>query len=140
MNPADPSAVRDFIIAEARRLGFHRVGLIPVQAPLRYQAYLDWIEKDMHGTMAYMAAPEHVAGRADARTLAQNARTLVVVALAYAKDSLAEDRSGGAAPGVLRQSSPKNTCTDRARFQRLPEHRAVGCGTARARGTPPALS
>jgi epoxyqueuosine reductase len=101
MSPADPIVVRDFIIAEARRLGFHRVGLVPVQAPLRYQAYLDWIEQDMHGTMAYMAAPEHVAGRRDVRALAENARTIVVVALAYAKGSLADDRPGGAASSVL---------------------------------------
>jgi epoxyqueuosine reductase len=95
-DPITPDAVRDFIIAEARRLGFHRVGLVPVQAPLRYQAYLDWIAKDMHGTMAYMAAPEHVAGRADMRALAENARTVVVVALAYAKGT----------PPALSQPSP----------------------------------
>ncbi|MCG8421712.1 MAG: tRNA epoxyqueuosine(34) reductase QueG [Proteobacteria bacterium] len=77
----------DFIAAEARRLGFHRVGLVPVAPPLRYRAYVDWIARGMHGTMAYMAAAEHVSGRADLHRLAAGARTVVVVALAYAKSS-----------------------------------------------------
>ena len=97
-----PEALRDVIVAEARRLGFHRVGLVPVQPPLRYQAYRDWLGRGMHGTMAYMAAPDHVRCRRDLRTLAEGARTLVVVALAYAKSGgvpleLAGDP--GAAPG-----------------------------------------
>jgi epoxyqueuosine reductase len=108
-DPITPNAVRDFIIAEARRLGFHRVGLVPVQAPLRYQAYLDWIAKDMHGTMAYMAAPEHVAGRADMRALAENARTVVIVALAYAKDDAVgcgAARGGGTPTALSRPPLP----------------------------------
>ena len=81
--PPAPAAVRDFLIAEARRQGFHRAAVIPIEAPLRYRAYRDWIARDMHGSMAYMAAPEHIESRADIAHLAENARTLVVVALAY---------------------------------------------------------
>lgn len=83
--PPTPEEVRDLIVAEARRLGFHRVGIVPVAPPLRYQAYREWLDRGMHGTMAYMAAPEHVAGRANLGTLAAGARTVVVVALAYAE-------------------------------------------------------
>lgn len=93
--PRSPEALRDVIVAEARRLGFHRVGLVPVQPPLRYQAYRDWLDRGMHGTMAYMAAPAHVHGRRDLRTLAEGARTLVVVALAYAKSGGVPGRDSG---------------------------------------------
>lgn len=97
VDPLDPVAVRDLIVAEARGLGFHRVGIVPVEPPRRYQAYRDWLDRGMHGTMTYMAAPEHVTGRADLGQLLAGARTVVVVALAYAK-------SGGASPadGVIR--------------------------------------
>jgi len=78
-----PEALRDLIVAEARRLGFHRVGIVPVGPPQRYAAYRDWVDAGYHGTMAYMAAPEHLSGRADLRNLAQSARAVVVVASSY---------------------------------------------------------
>lgn len=81
--PESARAVRDFLVARARQLGFHRAAVIPIEPPMRYRAYRAWIAADMHGTMAYMAAPEHQQQRTDIGHLAESARTLVVVALAY---------------------------------------------------------
>lgn len=78
-----PQAVRDFLVAEARRQGFHRAAVIPIEPPLRYGAYREWVDNQMHGTMSYMAAPEHIHHRTNIGRLAESARTLVVVALAY---------------------------------------------------------
>jgi epoxyqueuosine reductase len=82
-----PTAARDVIVESARRHGFHRVALVPVEAPRRHAQYAAWVASGQHGAMAYLAAPEHVAGRADLRAVLSEIRTLVVVALAYARDA-----------------------------------------------------
>ena len=81
--PVTPEHLRDFILAEARERGFHLTAIAPVTAPRRYQAYRAWLAAGMHGIMTYMAADAHVQGRGDLRTLLADARTAVVVALAY---------------------------------------------------------
>ncbi len=101
--PTDPTAtrestpaalaLRDHILAAATRLGFHRVGIGPADAPTHYAAYQAWLDAEYHGSMAYMEAPDHVKGRAHPRNLSPTARTIVVVAMAYAK-------SGGDAAGA----------------------------------------
>lgn len=96
-----PEALRDLIVAEARRLGFARIGIVGVEPPRRYDAYRDWLRADYHGTMAYMAAPEHVSGRADLRALAANARTVVVVASAYGSGSDAPAAEPGTPRGFV---------------------------------------
>jgi epoxyqueuosine reductase len=89
---ADPDSLRALIVAEARRLGFHRVGIVPVEEPARYQAYRDWLDAGCHGDMAYMADPDHRRCRGDLRELLPEAQTVVVVALAH-------PRPADAAPG-----------------------------------------
>ncbi len=79
--------LRDLIVGEAKRLGFHRIGIVPVEAPQRYDAYKDWLRAGYAGSMAYMAAPDHVEGRSDLRKLAEAARTVVVVASSYGSGS-----------------------------------------------------
>ncbi len=80
-------ALRDHVIASARRHGFHRVGIVPVEPSRRGDLYRDWLAAGHHGEMAYLATAEHVAGRADPRALLDGARTVIVVALAYGKDA-----------------------------------------------------
>jgi len=72
------------VIAElAREIGFHRAAVIPVEAPRRHELYTSWLAAGHAGEMAYLAQPEHVAQRADLHTLLGQARSLIVVALAY---------------------------------------------------------
>jgi epoxyqueuosine reductase len=73
------------IAALARELGFHRAAVVPVEPPRRHALYESWLPNA--GDMAYLATPEHLAGRADLRTLLDSARALVVVALAYHRDA-----------------------------------------------------
>jgi epoxyqueuosine reductase len=90
-----PEVLRDHLIARARHHGFHRVGVTPVAPGQRAQMYRDWIAAGHHGDMAYLATPEHHAGRSDPRVVLSEARTIVVVALAYGKGV-------SAPPGELR--------------------------------------
>jgi epoxyqueuosine reductase len=71
------------VIEAARRLGFHRVALVPIEAPRRFAAYQAWLDAGHHGAMSYLAAPAHTAPRQDLRAVMSEARTLVVVALSY---------------------------------------------------------
>jgi epoxyqueuosine reductase len=78
-----PEAARDAVVEAARRHGFHRVALVPVEPPRRADLYRAWLAAGRHGEMAYLAAPDHVGPRADLRAVLSEVRTLVVVALAH---------------------------------------------------------
>jgi epoxyqueuosine reductase len=67
----------------ARELGFARVAVVPIEAPRRHELYTSWLAAGHGGEMAYLSAPDHVSSRGDLRALLENARSLVVVALAY---------------------------------------------------------
>ncbi len=82
-----PEVLRDLVVDAARRHGFHRVGIVQVEPSRRSELYRDWLAAGRHGEMAYLATPEHVAGRADPRAVLDAARTVIVVALAYGKDA-----------------------------------------------------
>lgn len=98
---SSPDELRDVIVGEAKRLGFHRVGIVPVAPPVRYQAYLDWLRAGYAGSMAYMAAPEHVEGRRDLRNLAEHARTVVIVASSYGSGSPRQPHEPGTPRGFV---------------------------------------
>src|SRR5678815_2098609 len=71
------------IAALGRELGFARMAIVPIEAPRRHAVYESWLANGHAAGMAYLAAPDHVAQRADLRTLLATARSLIVVALAY---------------------------------------------------------
>jgi epoxyqueuosine reductase len=71
------------IAALGRELGFVRIAVVPIEPPRRHAIYERWLGAGHAGEMAYLAAPAHVAQRADLRTLLASARSLIVVALAY---------------------------------------------------------
>lgn len=74
------------VIEAARELGFHRAAIIPIEAPRRHTFYRSWLDNRYAGGMTYLAEPMHVDTRADLRTLLDNAKSLVVVALAYDRE------------------------------------------------------
>ena len=71
------------ISALARELGFARAAIVPIEPPRRHAVYTSWLASGHAAGMAYLAAPEHIAQRADLRALLAAARSLIVVALAY---------------------------------------------------------
>lgn len=83
MTALAPVAARDAAIELARGHGFHRLGIVPVGPTARHDLYRAWLADGHHGTMAYLASPEHLAAKADPRALLAEARTVLVVGLAY---------------------------------------------------------
>jgi epoxyqueuosine reductase len=79
----DARALGEVVRAAAARLGLAKVGAVPVEPPLRFDLYRSWLAEGHHGEMAYLAAPEHLAARADLRELLSGARTVLVAAMAY---------------------------------------------------------
>jgi epoxyqueuosine reductase len=70
----------DQIAAAALELGFARVGFCPVERFDDAEQRLEtWLAQGYHGDMGYLAGP----GRGDPRALLAEARTLIVVAMAY---------------------------------------------------------
>ena len=90
---ASPEALREKVKERAETLGFARVGIARAEPPRSYDAYLAWLDADYHGEMAYMAAPDHKAARRDLERVAENARSIISVALAYdgSDPSIADD-------------------------------------------------
>ncbi|RPI99726.1 MAG: tRNA epoxyqueuosine(34) reductase QueG [Chloroflexi bacterium] len=76
-----------FSVEQARRqaieLGFSDVGIIPAEPSLTLDAYLRWIDADMHGAMGYLARPDRIERRRDLNVILPGVRSLVIVALDY---------------------------------------------------------
>ena len=72
----------DEIKAQARALGFEKVGIVPAVAlTAEGDSLREWLARNFHGKMDYMArAPEQ---RADPRLLMPSAKSVVAVALNY---------------------------------------------------------
>jgi epoxyqueuosine reductase len=90
----DPTHLADAIRDAALALGFARVGFCPVEPFADAGTALEgWLAAGRHGDMAFMAGE----GRADPGALLPGARTLVVVALPYAR-GLPDEGHVGAGP------------------------------------------
>jgi epoxyqueuosine reductase len=68
---------------KAAELGFNRVGIIPAYPSPTLDAYLRWIDADMHGKMNYLAREDRVSRRHDLRIILPNIKSLIIVALDY---------------------------------------------------------
>lgn len=73
----------DTMKASALALGFDLVGIVRAVPSPRLDAYLRWIDAQMHGTMGYMARPDRVARRRDLDVILPGVQSLVVVGLHY---------------------------------------------------------
>jgi epoxyqueuosine reductase len=85
--------------AEAARLGFSMVGIIPAQPARRLDAYLAWITAEMHGQMGYLARPDRIVRRQDLNVILPQVQSLVCVGLDYftmrLPDEVAQDPGRG---------------------------------------------
>jgi epoxyqueuosine reductase len=89
------TALADAIRDAARELGFARVGFCPIE-PFEdaARALGHWLAEGHHGEMTFMSG----ASRADPKSLLPEARTLLVVALAYDRGASEPAPSGGLVP------------------------------------------
>jgi epoxyqueuosine reductase len=75
---------KERVRAEAKRLGFTRVGIAPAEPWPEGQALAGWLARGYAGTMGWMAASAEK--RTDPRRLMPGARAVVSVALSYRSD------------------------------------------------------
>ena len=54
------------IKSAASELGFDLAGIAPAERPAHADFYLDWLKREYHGEMAYLARPDAVSARLDA--------------------------------------------------------------------------
>lgn len=76
------SAVSQQIRAVARSLGFDLVGIAPVLPPAHALFFRKWLERGLHGEMAYLARTADA--RCDPQQVLPGAKSAVVVGLNYA--------------------------------------------------------
>ena len=84
---------------KAKQLGFSMVGVIPAQPARRLDAYMGWIEQEMHGQMGYLARPDRQIRRQDLNVVLPGVQSLICVGLDYhtikLPDEIANDPSRG---------------------------------------------
>jgi epoxyqueuosine reductase len=68
---------------KAIELGFDLVGIATAESPTHAQFYLDWLDRGMHGSMAYLARPDAIARRLDPKATLSGARSIIMVAMNY---------------------------------------------------------
>lgn len=75
-----PSAI---LKQKAIQLGFNIVGVVPAQPAPTLEAYFNWIEAGMHGSMGYMARPDRQIRRKDLQVILPGVKSIILVGLDY---------------------------------------------------------
>ncbi|MEE8554438.1 MAG: QueG-associated DUF1730 domain-containing protein, partial [bacterium] len=88
-------SLTDQIKAEARRLGFERVGIVPAGPALTHGYYRSWLAEGYAGEMAYLH--RHAVPKAHAIGLLSSARSVICLALNYRPPHPAENAAAEAA-------------------------------------------
>lgn len=73
--------LKEFIKAEAARLGFCLCGFADTEPLTDYERYLHWLASEPFGTMAYLKRPDTLAKRADPHLLLPDVRSICVLAV-----------------------------------------------------------
>lgn len=71
------------LIQHATDLGFNRVGITLATPSPTLDAYLAWVQQNMHGQMGYLARDDRRARRQDLNTILEGVQSLIIVALDY---------------------------------------------------------
>jgi epoxyqueuosine reductase len=73
----------EFAKREARALGFSLVGICDAEPSTHAVFYRDWVSRELHGAMAYLARTDALTRRADLRGTMGDVRSVLVVADEY---------------------------------------------------------
>jgi len=76
---------------KAHSLGFELAGVCPIDAPVHWSEYGQWLDRGFAGTMDYLQ--QHLAMKRDPRSLLATAKSIVAVGLNYNQDNPAEPGS-----------------------------------------------
>lgn len=67
----------------AAELGFGMLGIVPAKPAVRLNAYFNWVDKEMHGKMGYLARPDRLIRRQDPNVILPNVESIICVGLDY---------------------------------------------------------
>lgn len=81
MTQAEP--LRHSINGEARRLGFHLIGVTTPQPPPHVSVFLNWLEAGYHGQMEYLNHERSRQRRADPALILPGCRSILVLGMHY---------------------------------------------------------
>jgi epoxyqueuosine reductase len=97
--PLDGPARRAEIERQARALGFDAFGVTPAKAGPERKSLRDYLAREYHGDMAWMAA--HAARRGDPTLLWPQARSIIMLGASYAPETPPEDILGSPELGAI---------------------------------------
>ncbi|MEJ2202751.1 MAG: tRNA epoxyqueuosine(34) reductase QueG [Gemmatimonadota bacterium] len=80
---AGAAHLADEVRAKGRERGFDLVGIATSEAPEQVGFYRDWLEREFHGDMGYLARPDAVARRGALEKTLPGVRSVVVVGHNY---------------------------------------------------------
>ncbi len=75
--------MNDRLKRQAHQLGFDLCGIAAAGPAQTHTRYTDWLAHGYHAQMSYLARPDAITRRADARQLLPGAKSVVVVAMNY---------------------------------------------------------
>lgn len=92
---------KEMLKAEARRLGFSHLGITALDSTPHAPAYLDWLERDWHASMAYLCTPRAVELRLNPQQVFPPARSLIIVTAAHPLPSTPNKAKGQTGYGLV---------------------------------------
>jgi len=97
----NPVQLSQSIKAEANRLGFLLCGITTPDPPEHYGVFLDWLSKDRHAGMGYLAAERSWLRRGDPLQILPEARSVICLGLPYSPSPQALENNAGKANGKV---------------------------------------
>ncbi len=82
------TSLKQAIKEEARKAGFHLVGVTSPAPPSHFDVYESWVRHNYHAGMAWMASGQALARRADPRLILPECQSILVLGMAYPPPTL----------------------------------------------------
>ena len=86
---------------KARALGLDLMGVVPAAPGRRLEAYLRWVDAEMHGRMHYLVRSDRLERRQDLNAILTGVRTVISVGLNYHTFNLPESVANDPARGRI---------------------------------------
>lgn len=79
----NPTQLKQAIKDKARQLGFILAGVTSCDPPAHFNIFEDWLDKNHHGTMDYLASERSRQRRADPKQILPECKSILILALPY---------------------------------------------------------
>ena len=86
---------------KAYDLGFSMVGVVPARPSPFLHAYLEWIDRALHGEMGYMARPDRIIRRQDLNVILPGVQSIISLSMGYFTQRLPPEIANDPARGRI---------------------------------------